>query len=246
MGNMPSRRAPRDRDDTRERLVEVAAALLAQDGTDAVTTRAVAGAAGVQAPTIYRLFGDKDGLLDAVVEKVAADFVAAKALSAAEEAGRGADPVDDLRAAFLHQVAFGIDHPEVFRLLGDGGRSARSGAAAAGREVLRARVRRVARDGRLCVTEERCVDLVQSAGVGVIQTLLASPSDERDPELPAAMWRVLEQAVLLDPADAGGTRSTTATLVAFRSLLPELDTLSHAERTLLAEWLDRPAPGAGR
>ena len=32
---------------------------------DAVSTRAVAAAAGVQPPTIYRQFGDKEGLLDA-------------------------------------------------------------------------------------------------------------------------------------------------------------------------------------
>ena len=45
----------------------------------AVTTRAVADAAGVQAPTLYRLFGDKDGLMEAVAEHVMAAFVHAKA-----------------------------------------------------------------------------------------------------------------------------------------------------------------------
>ncbi|HEY0937917.1 MAG TPA: helix-turn-helix domain-containing protein, partial [Trebonia sp.] len=54
------------RDQTRAHLVEVAAELLASQGPDAVTTRSVALAAGVQAPAIYRLFGDKGGLLDAV------------------------------------------------------------------------------------------------------------------------------------------------------------------------------------
>jgi len=34
-----------------------------------VTTHAVETAAGVQAPTTYRLSGDKDGLLKAVIEK---------------------------------------------------------------------------------------------------------------------------------------------------------------------------------
>ena len=52
--------------------MEVAARLLREQGAAAVTTRAVAMAAGVQAPTIYRLFGDKDGLLDAVAEYVLA------------------------------------------------------------------------------------------------------------------------------------------------------------------------------
>ncbi len=47
------------RSDTRTKLVDVAARLLRDYGPAAVTTRGVAEAAGVQAPTIYRLFGDK-------------------------------------------------------------------------------------------------------------------------------------------------------------------------------------------
>ncbi|MGI3786407.1 MAG: TetR/AcrR family transcriptional regulator, partial [Janthinobacterium lividum] len=63
---------------TRARVVDVAAHLLQSEGPAAVTTRAVAEGAGVQAPTIYRLFGDKDGLLEAVAEHVMAAFVSAK------------------------------------------------------------------------------------------------------------------------------------------------------------------------
>ena len=51
--------------DTRERILDAAAELLVSGGTDGVSTRAVAAAAGVQAPTLYRLFGDKQGLLEA-------------------------------------------------------------------------------------------------------------------------------------------------------------------------------------
>ena len=46
-------------------MLEAAAELLRTGGVDAVSTRAVAAAAGVQPPTIYRQFGDKEGLLDA-------------------------------------------------------------------------------------------------------------------------------------------------------------------------------------
>ena len=49
-----------------ERMLRAAADLLQTGGIEAVSTRAVAAAAGVQPPTIYRQFGDKDGLLDAV------------------------------------------------------------------------------------------------------------------------------------------------------------------------------------
>ncbi|TXR55427.1 TetR/AcrR family transcriptional regulator [Quadrisphaera setariae] len=238
---------PAGRDAVRSRLVDVAAELLREHGPSAVTTRAVAAAAGVQAPTIYRIFGDKDGLLDAVAEHAADAFVAAKAREVQEEAGRGADPFDDLRAAFVTQVEFGVANPEVFRLLGDPARVVRSGAARAGREVLRARVHRVALTGRLRVTEERCVDLVQSAGTGVIQTLLATPVADRDPQLALAMWDAVLAAVLAVPVEgdaqeAGMTaaeHSAAATVVAFTALAPELPGLTDAERALLLEWLRR-------
>ena len=66
------------RSDTRSRIVDVAARLLQEEGSAAVTTRGVAEAAGVQAPAIYRLFGDKDGLLEAVAEYVMATYVSEK------------------------------------------------------------------------------------------------------------------------------------------------------------------------
>jgi AcrR family transcriptional regulator len=74
--------APVDpRSSTRDRIVDVAADLLRAEGRTAVTTRAVAEAAGVQAPTIYRLFGDKEGLLDAVAESEMTRFSARKAVA---------------------------------------------------------------------------------------------------------------------------------------------------------------------
>ncbi len=48
------------REQVRGRVVAAAARLLGEHGAAAVTTRAVAQAAGVQAPTIYRLFGDTE------------------------------------------------------------------------------------------------------------------------------------------------------------------------------------------
>ena len=71
--------------------------MLREQGVAAVTTRAVAEAAGVQAPTIYRLFGDKDGLLDAVAEHVLAVYVADKAVAA--DSG---DPIAVLRACMAY------------------------------------------------------------------------------------------------------------------------------------------------
>ena len=64
---------------TRATIVECAARLLREQGAAAVTTRAVAQAAGMQAPTIYRFFEDKEALLDAVAEHVFATYLTGKA-----------------------------------------------------------------------------------------------------------------------------------------------------------------------
>jgi AcrR family transcriptional regulator len=228
--------APRttaDRRETRENLVEVAARLLREQGAAAVTTRAVAVAAGVQAPTIYRLFGDKDGLLDAVAEHVLAVYVTEKAVAA--DSG---DPIADLRAAWHTHVGFGLANAALFSLIADPGRGSRSPAAAAGMEVLRNRVRRLAATGRLRVTERRAVDLFHAASTGTVFTLLSMAPQDRDPGLVDAMYDTVMQTILTD-APALPDESTTAAAVTFRALVPDLATLSDAERALLSEWLDR-------
>ncbi|GAA5117171.1 TetR/AcrR family transcriptional regulator [Pseudonocardia adelaidensis] len=221
------------RQQTRERIVEVAARLLGEHGAAAVTTRAVAQAAGMQAPTIYRFFEDKDALLDAVAEHVLATYVAEKAL--VED---GADPVAALRAGWDAHVGFGLANPAVFGLLTDPGRGARSAAAVAGLDVLRTRVHRVAAAGLLRVTERRAVELIHAAGTGAVLTLLATPPHERDPELADAMYDAVTRSILTD-APPPPPDGPTAAAVAIRAVAPTLPGLSGAERALLAEWLDR-------
>src|ERR1700684_2410586 len=132
---MAERNPGATRDRTRAQLVEVAAKLLATEGPDAVTTRSVALAAGVQAPTIYRIFGDKSGLLDAVVEHGFAAYLARK-----PPAGADADPVVSLRAGWELHIGFGLANPELFRLMHAALRTPDGQAAAAtGSEILKAR-----------------------------------------------------------------------------------------------------------
>ena len=132
------------RADVRSRIIDVAAQLLRDEGPTAVTTRGVAEQAGVQAPMIYRLFGDKDGLLEAVAEHVMAAYVAAKTEIAEAASAAGIDPLTDLRAAWQTQIDFGVGNPSLFQLLSDPDRVRQSPAARAGREVLQARIHRVA------------------------------------------------------------------------------------------------------
>ena len=221
------------RDRTRAQLVEVAADLLATQGPDAVTTRSVALAAGVQAPTIYRLFGDKSGLLDAVVEHGFATYLASK-----PPVGTDADPIAGLRAGWELHVGFGLANPELFRLMHTALRSPDGQAiAAAGADVLRARVHRVAEAGRLRVTEPRAVDLIRAAGTGVVLTLIDQPEAERDETLADTAWESVCATILTDPGTT--VPGPAAAAVTLRAALPDLTALTPAERTLLADWLDR-------
>jgi len=228
------------RADVRSRIVDIAAQLLRDEGPAAVTTRGVAEQAGVQAPMIYRLFGDKEGLLEAVAEHVMAGYVAAKAEIAEAASAAGVDPLTDLRAAWQTQIDFGVGNPSLFRLLSDPDRVRHSPAARAGREVLQARIHRVAAAGRLRVSEQRAASLLQAAAIGAIQTLLAAPPEDRDSGLAESMCdAVLGQIITGPPAPAPADGDTIATAVTLRAMAPRLDALTQAERQMLGEWLDR-------
>lgn len=90
----------------------MAARVLREQGSSGLTTRGVAEAANVQAPTIYRLFGDKDGLIDAVAEHVMATHVHAKATAVDDS-----DAIDVLRSSWQMHIDFGLTNPDLYRLL---------------------------------------------------------------------------------------------------------------------------------
>ena len=233
---MSSRATPSDdlrNPDTRSRIMAAAADLLAAGGADAATTRAVADAAGVQAPTIYRLFGDKQGLLEAVAERALADYVDTKSRRVPD-----ADPLTDLRAGFDAHVAFGLANPAISALInapqGQVSRAARAGIA-----VLRERVRRVAQTGRLRVSEERAVDLLHAMGTGTLVTLLQKPPGERDALFSAAREAVF--AAILDEQSPAVPSGVAGMVSALRAGLDDLAVLTPGERHLLSELLHRIA-----
>jgi AcrR family transcriptional regulator len=236
MGNMIE--ATSSRSDTRSRIIEVAARLLHEQGPSAVTTRGVAEAAGVQAPAIYRLFGDKDGLLDAVAEHAMATYVSTKAAIVEAASAADVDPLDDLRAGWEMQIDFGLTNPTLSVLLSDPGRGLRSPAAQSGKRVLELRVHRVALTGRLRVSEQRAVDLIHAAGTGAVLTLLSTPPEQRDPRLADDLFDAVLRRIVTDTPQLP-ENGPAASAVAVRAIAPQLTMLSDAERLLLGEWLDR-------
>jgi AcrR family transcriptional regulator len=214
-----------------ERILTAALRLLDEGGIEAVSTRAVVTAAGVQAPAIYRLFGDKQGLLEAAVERGYADWVAAKGTRAPSN-----DPVEDLRAGWDEAIDFGLEHPAMYRIAT--ARVPRSPAFAAGHDLLRDKIRRVAAAGRLRVSQDEAMALMQATGRGVTLTLLDASGDGTRVEIRALAREALIRAITTDaPPAHDGTLAAAAN--ALRALLPDAGALRPAERALMDEWLGR-------
>ncbi len=222
--------------DTRVRIVASAIDLLNTGGRDAVTTRAVADAAGVQGPTIYRLFGDKHGLLDAVAEYGFTTYLKKKTIRKPER-----DPVRDLRTGWDLHVEFGLTHPAIYLLMYAEPRpGSKSPAAEKSHRILKEHIGRVAVTGRLRVSEDRAVDLFHASACGIVLTLLGKAEGRRDMNL-SEIAREAALAAITTDSPAFESSGPASAAVALRAVLPEVETLSDGERTLLTEWLTRLA-----
>ncbi|WP_211293880.1 TetR/AcrR family transcriptional regulator [Lentzea kentuckyensis] len=95
----------------RARLLEAAARLSAEHGAAAITMESVAAAAGVGKGTVSRRFGDRNGLLQALLDRAEQRFQASF-LSGPPPLGPGADAGERLRAfgpALLHHQRAHVD-----------------------------------------------------------------------------------------------------------------------------------------
>ncbi|WP_159944966.1 MULTISPECIES: TetR/AcrR family transcriptional regulator [unclassified Nocardiopsis] len=225
------------RTDHRHRIVEAAADLLSNHGRAAVTTRAVSTAAGVQPPTIYRLFGDMTGLLDAVAADGFTRYLERKAAL-----GASADPVRDLRGGWDLHVEFGLENPAHYLLMyGEPATSSRSGAAEEARRLLLRLMGRVAEAGRLLVGVEQAAQTLHAACMGVTLSLIGTAPSERDPALSSRTREAVLAAITCD-ATGEEDREPARRAVALRSVLDRAaDGFSPGERLLLEEFLARLA-----
>jgi len=234
--------------DARARILRAATKLLAAGGRTAVTTRAVCAAAGAQPPTIYRHFGDMQGLLDEVARETLAVHVR-------EQTGRALtnDPVEDLRQGWDLHIAFGLAHPDAFALL----YSAPSIPASRsviheGVAVLEGLVARIAEAGLLRVDVALATDLIHAAGTGVTLALAGTPVEERDPRLCESMREAVLDAITV-PApveiqgaglDALAPDRVAVHAVALQTLLTDAPSvLTLTEQALLGDWLERLVRG---
>jgi AcrR family transcriptional regulator len=240
---MAHERHTRQRRSTAANLLRAAAKLLDSGGVDAVSTRAVAAAAGVQPPVIYRQFGDKDGLLDALTHHLLREYVKAKR----ELLDTSNDPIEKLRETWYLHVEFGLQHPEAYVLAFAAPRPTGELGAAAKMEsirLLKGMVAELGDRGKLCMSVDRATHYLFAAGLGVTLTLMQEAPTDRDPQLSEIVWEN-SLAAILHRNQKTRPRSTKlpARAVALAEALRGADgiPMSPAEQALLDEWLDRLA-----
>lgn len=151
---------------TEEQILIAAAGLLEKDGIEAITTRAVCQAAGVTAPTLYHHFGDKDGLLRAVVARGVETFIAHKRANR-----QTTDAMADLKRGWNGWIAFALERPKLFRLVIESTRSDPSASQEAF-VIMRAIVERLAIEGRLTTDADTAARTIWAASHGVVTLLM--------------------------------------------------------------------------
>ncbi len=173
-----ARRGEGDR--LREEILEAAEYLLAKYGhDDAVSIRAVANRVGCTPPAIYLHFEDKTQLL---FEVCARQFN--QLTQSIDEAVEGIDdPVENLMAGSKAYIAFGLAHPEHYRILfmqkpvltPEQWRGLRV-SATAGFNGLEARVRAAIEAGRIGTYEAHSVAMaIWQLCHGIVSLMVAKP-----------------------------------------------------------------------
>ncbi|GAA3666824.1 TetR family transcriptional regulator [Lentzea atacamensis] len=155
---------------SRERILAAAIELVDAVGVEGMSIRDVCAAAGVTPPTVYHYFGDKKGLLDAVV---AAGFE--RYLQEKRDRAESADPVEDLRRGWDGHVEFGLRNPALYGLMYGGARTSQHPAAAEGERILRRIVTRIGEAGLLTMPVDDAVQTIHAATVGATILLITNP-----------------------------------------------------------------------
>ncbi len=222
---------------TRSVIIEAAAGLLAHAPSGDISTRAVCEAAGVQQPALYRLFGDKEGLLAATVDYVWDEYLGMK-----RAAERSTDPLDDLRSGWDSHTRFAIAHPNAYRLLFGSGALGQAESAAEAMRLLREVLDRLAAQGRLRLDPEVAARLVMAANTGVALALILHPELYPDQRLSPMLRDIVHGALVADAAptsDAGESDRVAA--ITLQNMLPARsgELFTDREAGLLDEWLER-------
>jgi AcrR family transcriptional regulator len=227
----------------RTRILEAASELLAESADADASTRAVCDAAGVTAPTLYHHFGDKEGLLAAVVDFGWAAFLETKRTVAAVMHEHVAD---DVRAGWDNHMEFARENRNFYKLMWSPAVAANSAAFREAYRMLHERLELGAARGQLRVSAETAARMVMAAVTGAALSLISQHDLFGDGrfatqlrEAVIASITVSEDAVSTSEQRAREVEPTIATVAATLSskLAPEDTPLTEPERALMQQWL---------
>jgi AcrR family transcriptional regulator len=184
----------------------------------------------VTQPVMYRLFGDKRGLLDALAERGLERYVARKA-----ELESSDDPVADLRAGWDDHMAFAAEHPALYQLMF----SPRTRLT----ELLAATLTRCAAAGALRTAVDEAAAMLLSANVGLVLNRIAQPGVFGAQAVSDALRDAVFGRILVEPesADDDDPLAVAARRLDAQLRLTPPGALVDEEAALLRVWLDRLA-----
>jgi AcrR family transcriptional regulator len=228
----------------KSRILDAASDLLTRSAVADLSTRSVCDAAGVTAPTLYHHFGDKEGLLAAVVDFGWTQFLETKRAAAAVV---HADVADDIRTGWNNHMAFARENPNFYKLMWSPAVAPASAAVREAHRMLFERLELGAAREQLKVSPQAATQMIMAAATGAALSLISEPELFVDDSFAGQLREAVIAAVVSDEAAPAPTRSsradskqrTVATAAATLSskLRSEPVPLTDAERVLMQQWL---------
>ena len=199
-----------------------------------VPLRAICEEVGVKLPTLYHHFGDKEGLLDAVVEHGFDRYLSLK-----ESSESSGDPVEDIRSGWDTHAGFGVANPGFYALMyGKVIPGFRPTAQSRATTLLHGLAEAAHRQGRLVVSSAQAADQILAANVGLTLHLITAAEPDW------ALSQSLRDATLAGVTGEWQTghpdRATPNSEAAerlLRSLAHHPPAMADPELTLLRKWL---------
>jgi AcrR family transcriptional regulator len=224
------------------RLLQAATELLANAGSEPVSTRQITKLAGVTAPTLYHHFGDKEGLFNAVVTAGFEEYLAGE-----RAINLDSNPIEDIRRLWDGHVQFGLDKTHLYLVLfGNIRPESRPAVVADAEALMEEMLNKAAVAGQLNVPPREAARSILAANVGVTLMLITEKAPERNLELSAMTRDAMifavstEQARQAGPEDSGKSPVVVAAIALNAALqASHSDQLSSSELKLFLEWLHR-------
>jgi AcrR family transcriptional regulator len=228
----------------RARILEAAAGLLAQSTDADASTRAICEAAGVTPPTLYHHFGDKEGLLAAVVDFGWAAFLETKRTVAAVVHEHVAD---DIRAGWDNHLEFARENPNFYKLMWSPAVAANSTAVREAYQMLYERLELGAGRGQLRVSPETAARTVMAAVTGAALSLISQPDLFGDDTFATQLREAMIASITISKdavetpkrraRDVGPPLATVAATLSSRLAAEDTPLLTEPERALMRQWL---------